>query len=153
MPLLEKSTIQQRNTTPHTSQTLPYAIREQLVSIFEDQDESPDLDFAIARLMSNADSGATAKASKLVSKILGNILSHPTEQKYQTLRLMTSAAQTKLLPVTGAMDVLAAAGFVLVDVAGEDPSLLFVSGTKGNAEKLENAAQAIAIAISRYSTS
>lgn len=82
-------------------------------------------------------------------KIVGNILQHPGEEKYQSLRLTTSAAQKKLLPVTGAMDVLAAAGFELVDVGGDSCAVRFSSGKEGNGVKLAAAAERIAMVGSR----
>ena len=144
--LIFKSSIQQRKEGVII---LPKEIQEQLISIFNDQNESPDLDFAIARLTSNVDTAATFKAVSLVMKIVGNILQHPGEEKYQSLRLTTSAAQKKLLPVTGAMDVLAAAGFELVDVGGDSCAVRFSSGKEGSGVKLAAAAERIAMVGSR----
>ena len=144
--LIFKSSIQQRKEGVII---LPKEIQNQLISIFNDQNESPDLDFAIARLTSNVDTAATFKAVSLVMKIVGNILQHPGEEKYQSLRLTTSAAQKKLLPVTGAMDVLAAAGFELVDVGGDSCAVRFSSGKEGSGVKLAAAAERIAMVGSR----
>ena len=144
--LIFKSSIQQRKEGVII---LPKEVQEQLISIFNDQNESPDLDFAIARLTSNVDTAATFKAVSLVMKIVGNILQHPGEEKYQSLRLTTSAAQKKLLPVTGAMDVLAAAGFELVDVGGDSCAVRFSSGKEGSGVKLAAAAERIAMVGSR----
>ena len=153
LPLLQKSSIQVRKEQQQAPKQnrvgLSLELQEQIAATFENQMEIPDVEFGVARIMSNSNTEATLKASILVGKILGNVLAHPNEEKYLTLRLTTSAAQRRLLPISGTMDILCAAGFDLLNVGGPDPSLTFRADREGNAERLQMAAERIAMMVSQ----
>ena len=152
LPLLQRSSIQARNEqqqAPQQQAGLSLEIQDQITTIFKNQQETPDLEFGVARMMSNSSTTATLKALNLIQKILGNVLTHPYEEKYLTLRLTTSAAQRRLLPVSGTMDILCAAGFDLLHVDSPDAKLTFRSDRDGNAERLQMAAERITIMVSQ----
>eukprot|EP00946_MAST-07B_sp_MAST-7B-sp1_P003149 g3149.t1 len=151
MPLLTQSSIRQRNdafadrsaeTAPPPS--LPENMEEIARICSVDNDASPDL--ALALVASHADRAAAGKAVKMLQTLLGNILQHPSEEKFRSVRLCNKAIQRRLCSVPGAIDMLAAAGFVLAGEAG-DPRLVFAETAK--LEKLEAALTAITMALSQ----
>jgi hypothetical protein len=159
MPLLQTSTIAQRNanklsstatttttTTTTTTEPLSRDMLKRLKDIFNDQQETPDLDFAFARLLSHSNSLELKKGMELLLKIIGNIMEHPNEVKYQKLKLSSKVVHTKLLPVHGTMDILAAAGFSL-----ETDCIAYRANEDGSGEMLQQAAERIMLEVSKVS--
>ena len=151
MPLLTQSSIRQRNDAfaDRSAETAPPpSLPENMEDIARicsvDNDASPDL--ALALVASHADRAAAGKAVKMLQTLLGNILQHPSEEKFRSVRLCNKAIQRRLCSVPGAIDMLAAAGFVLAGEAG-DPRLVFAETAK--LEKLEAALTAITMALSQ----
>ena len=151
MPLLQTSTVKQRNATNNAASTAPPPLSngmlQTLQEIFDNQAETPDLDFACARLMSHANAQEATKACELISKIIGNIIANPTNVKFHTLKLSSKAVLKTIVPVSGAMDVLAAAGFGL-DM--NTRVIAYRPEQEGNADKLQSAAERIMLELSTH---
>ena len=117
-----------------------------LKEIFDNQQETPDLDFAWARLLSHTDAKELIKACELISKVIGNIIENPNNEKYQTLKLSSKVVLKSIIPVSGAIDVLAAAGFTM-DMDAR--MITYRPEQEGNAEKLQLAAERIMLELSK----
>ena len=63
---------------------------------------------------------AKLKAAKILATLLKNIVAHPTEAKYRTLKNGNPKLATHVWPVRGSRDILLRAGFQLVDNLFED---------------------------------
>lgn len=69
---------------------------------------SPSFDL----LISDNSSETATNTSKLLLKIVTNILNHTTEEKYRTIKTSTNTFMQKLLPISGALQCLLEVGFV-----------------------------------------
>ena len=155
MPLLMQSSIRQHNeaiATQATSLTpasnLPSNMDDIVRICSVGNDTSPD--WALALIMSHADRAAATKAVKMVQTLLANILQHPSEDKYRAVRLCNKAIQRRLCGVPGAIDLLAAAGFVLdrgEAQSASDPRLFFPE--LASRAKLEVAVTSATLALSQ----
>ena len=152
MPLLTKSSIRQRNEAfSATAPALPDNMDDIVRICSVGNDASPDL--ALALVMNHTDRAAAAKAVKMVQTLLANILQHPSEEKYRSVRLCNKAIQRRLCGVPGAIDLLAAAGFVICidgEAALADPRLVFPE--LASREKLEAAVTSATLALSQMET-
>jgi len=78
---------------------------------------SSDLDAAISKLHAQPKDAAFG-ATKILQKLLQNLIQAPNEEKFKTVKLSNKTIQSKVVAVPGALDVLLSAGFV--SVPGED---------------------------------
>ena len=58
------------------------------------------------------------KASDILVKFANNVLKNPTDQKYRKIRLGNAVVESKLLPVSGALECLFEMGFEEVILGG-----------------------------------
>ena len=151
MPLLTKSSIQQRNEAfaepapPASKNLLPENMNEILRICTAASDTTPDL--AVALICSHSNRSSAAKAVKMVQTLLANILQNPSDQKYRSVRLCNKAIQRRLCSVPGAISLLVAAGFVLDEKdRSTDPRLVFPDQSS---ERLEQAITSATLAVSQ----
>ena len=154
MPLLTQSSIRQRNQNMSTPAAAP-ALAPKLPDNMDDirricsagNDASPDL--ALALILSYADRSVAAKAIKMVQTLLANILQFPTDQKFRAVRLCNKAIQRRLCVVPGAIDLLAAAGFVLENDGAQTTNPRLVFPELASRTKLEAAVTSATLALSQ----
>jgi len=108
---------------------------------------------AASQLAGNGDAQFADTAQTLLV-LLGNVLAHPTEEKYRKIRLSNPNIQQKVVKPAGAVGVLAAAGFsesepgfLIFDVATPRETVQAAihavqstAATRGNAQARKDAA-------------
>ena len=69
---------------------------------------------SIQQLLSENSKDSFLEASEILIKFASNILKNPNDPKYRKIRVGNPVVQTKLLPVTGALECLFEMGFLEV---------------------------------------
>jgi len=84
--------------------------------------EEPSMSSALMIYTLNKNNEAVKLCVETIEKYLDNIAAHPTEEKYQRIRVANKVLQEKVLTVRGAEEFLQAAGFSRSTVVGSDGS-------------------------------
>ncbi|KAJ2944930.1 hypothetical protein O0L34_g1825 [Tuta absoluta] len=87
----------------------------------------------------NSDTQKVIACKGILRKYLENIISYPDEVKYQKIRMSNKAFQENVLPITGAMEFLQAAGFekkMIATAAADEEYLVFNSTNVPSIESL-----------------
>jgi hypothetical protein len=79
-------------------------LREAMALSMLEVGPSPALEQAVSLLQQQGADKATA-AAKILSKLLGNVVANPSEEKYHKVRLSNNAIKAKLVAVPGAVEV------------------------------------------------
>jgi hypothetical protein len=88
---------------------------------------------ALDRLKSNNPPSVYSTAVGTLEKVLGNIVSHPMEEKYRKVKRKNAAFGKRLGNLVGGHDCMLGAGFVVEHQAGEEVYQLQASADKWNA--------------------
>ncbi|POM66527.1 Hypothetical protein PHPALM_17602 [Phytophthora palmivora] len=84
-------------------------------------------------------------AAETLIKMLTNIVKNPQEEKFRKIRLSNAAIQSKLVTVPGAVDILAEAGFLTVEIDGE--VYLMLAADAFQAERVQSAIDRTEVAL------
>lgn len=93
-------------------------IREFLMSSLEDESESGLTACLMIRSL-NTECDKVNQCVETIIKYLKNILDHPSEEKYQKIRLSNKIFQERVSTIEGSMEFLRAAGFKESEIEGE----------------------------------
>jgi hypothetical protein len=110
------TTTRTTTTTPSSSTIAPSAQATTSVpSSIATTITIPSLQTALDRMRTSNTSTVYTKALKTIQKILSNIIDHPLEEKYRTIKVSNPAFQQKLIHVIGHDIVLRACGFTVIN--------------------------------------
>ncbi|ETI36756.1 hypothetical protein F441_17059 [Phytophthora nicotianae CJ01A1] len=84
-------------------------------------------------------------AAETLIKMLTNVAKNPQEEKFRKIRLSNAAIQSKLVSVPGAVDILAEAGFLRVELDGE--GYLMLTADAFQAERVQAAIDRTEVAL------
>jgi UBX domain-containing protein 1/4 len=73
--------------------------------------DSSKIDEYIAKVASYRAGGDGGNCLKILKAYIGNVVDHPTEEKYKTINMENKAYKTKVKPFIGAKSLLLACGF------------------------------------------
>ena len=107
----------------------------------------PTLDEACAILLQNEDPIVFQQATECLFKALQNVLQHPEEAKYRSLRRSSKGFAEKLRPAKGAVRFLRACGFI---ERGENDEAAFVLPDEADTEHLVNAKAALKAVVKQH---
>merc|ERR1719361_1554555 len=68
-------------------------------------------DTSVALLLQDNDPDVKTEAVNILVKLLTNVINHPGELKYRQIKLANKTIEEKLLPASGAFEVLFSCGF------------------------------------------
>ncbi|KAG6579968.1 PUB domain protein [Phytophthora cinnamomi] len=91
------------------------------------------------------DPACAITAAETLIKILTNVIKSPQEEKFRKVRLTNAAIQSKLVAVPGAIDILAEAGFIRMELDGE--VYLMLTADAFQAESVQSAIDRTEVAL------
>ncbi|CAI5731386.1 unnamed protein product [Peronospora destructor] len=128
------------HTTPSPFGEIPHVAASDTVLTSSDAGEN-----TAVYVLLRQDPSHAITAAEILIKMLSNVIKNPQDEKFRKIRLANAVIQSKLVAVSGAIDVLAEAGFSRVNLDGDDYLRLATDAFR--AERVQSAIDRVEVAL------